>query len=62
MDEIIINSAILAAVAVPVLSGILFVNAATGDCPLGGLEDPDPDAAEFQELATEEDLQEGAAR
>ena len=62
MAETIINLATVAAVAVPVLSGILFVNAATGDCPLDGLEDPDTDAPEFPALATEEDLQKGAAR
>ena len=64
MAEIIINSAILAAVAVPVLAGMMFVEAAGEDYLLDGIEHPDPetDAPEFPALATEEDLQKGAAR
>ena len=62
MAEIIINSAILAAVAVPVLAGMMFVEAAGEDCILDGIDDPETDAPEFPELATEEDLQKGAVR
>ena len=62
MAETIINLATVAAVAVPVLAGMMFVEAAGEDYLRDGIEDPDTDAPEFPALATEEDLQKGADR